>query len=178
MDKKESIKKLQDKRFYLRDKIRSYVKDQKNAYEIVLEYHNILSQLRDHGVHVENRADYLQLEYWVKSVTNEERVNIQNDSKNNYFSLCLAWTSINGCQVPTQVKIVKEYFDELGLKLDDEDIRQTNAGYSEYVLKYEFEGPEESFRLLKICTQFILDTFAETDFDKFNIAVYGKRKNY
>ena len=51
-----------------------------------------------------------------------------------------------------------------------------NAG-----MVYDFglmKGSEESFRLLKICTQFVLDTFAESDFDKFNIAVYGKRKNY
>jgi hypothetical protein len=29
-----------------------------------------------------------------------------------------------------------------------------------------------------MCTQFVLDAFAKTDFEKFNIAIYGKRKKY
>ena len=57
-------------------------------------------------------------------------------------------------------------------------LRKVDDEKTEYVLKYEFEGSDESFRMLKICTQFVLDTFAQSDFDRFNIAVYGKKKNY
>jgi hypothetical protein len=48
----------------------------------------------------------------------------------------------------------------------------------EHVKRYEFNGTEDSFRMLKMCTQFVLDAFAKTDFEKFNIAIYGKRKKY
>ena len=59
-----------------------------------------------------------------------------------------------------------------------DESHKVNEMYTEHILKYEFKGSEEAFRLLKICTQFVLDSFAETDFDKFNIAIYGKKKNF
>ena len=46
----------------------------------------------------------------------------------------------------------------------------------EYVSKYEWVGDEESFKILKYSAQFILDTVSKNDYEKFNIAVYGKKK--
>ena len=74
-------------------------------------------------------------------------------------------------------KKVKDYFKELGLPVIDESVGEIEDRV-EHVLRYEFKGSEESFRMLKMCTQFVLDTFAKTDFEKFNIAIYGKRKKF
>lgn len=195
-DKEQEIKKLKTRRFNLREKIRTCVKKGKNAYDYVIELHEVLAKLRGFGINVSVEKDYLQIDYWdnfesssqkstqkihhTKPIKNQSKENKikENKQKQDSFSLCLAWTSIDGCPTPVQVQKVKEYFEELCMELEDESSKIHDPGCIEHILRYKFEGSEESFRLLKICTQFVLDTFAESDFDKFNIAVYGKRKNY
>lgn len=194
MNAVQEIQDLRRRKFNLGEKIRAYARKDKNAKKLVIELHEVTNRLNELGVKMSLVAPHYQLEYWenwekshnVTSTTPMQKVVHPKSSKdkpqktesNNNFIICLAWTSLDEYPTPIQVERVKGYFSELGLKVEDEDSKMVNPGCTEYILKYEFEGSEESFRLLKTCTQFILDTFAESDFDRFNIAVYGKRKNY
>ena len=187
-NREQEIEKLKTKRFNLREKIRTYVKKDKDAYDLVVEFHNIIDQLKKLGVKASIEKDYLQLEYWDKSKIKEQSKtqktttqptkqitqSISTNDKNSYI-LCLAWIEQSN-KTPIQVQKVKDYFEELGLECVGSDDRKVDNTRDEYLLKYEFEGSDESFRMLKTCTQFVLDTFAQSDFDRFNIAVYGKRK--
>ena len=186
----EDIVTLKRKRANLHLRIKKWANKGKNAKELVVEYHQILNQLKELGVKVENRTDYLQLEYWDKFVskpkTEKKRTSVtprstarkENPvSSKHSYALCLAWVEQSN-ETPVQVQKVKDYFEELCLKNIGADTRKVDDLKTEYVLKYEFEGSDESFRMLKICTQFVLDTFAQSDFYRFNIAVYGKKKNY
>lgn len=195
MNNKE-IDDLQRKRFNLQIRIKDWVDSGKDARELVKEYNQMVDTLRAAGVKAEIRAEYLKMEYWDKSYKpaqksiqstnipkypqreNEEIKQEKNDKKSDSFILCLAWTSIDSFAIPVQVQKVKEYFGELGMDIEAEENKPCGANCTEHILKYKFEGSEDSFRLLKICTQFVLDSFAESDFDRFNIAVFGKRKNY
>lgn len=184
----EDIRKLKTRRFNLREKIRKYVKEGKNAKHLVIEYQELIKKLNELGIRAESGKDYLQLDYWEDypdpSTTKKEKQDTQTILKNNpeksnlsaknSYVLCLAWPQI-GSSIPSQVKKVKDYFEELCLKVVGEDKRYVNESTTEYILKYGFEGTEDAFRMLKLCTQFVLDSFAESDFDKFNIAVYGKK---
>lgn len=189
-DKNQEIKKLKTKRFNLRERIRTYVKAGKNAKELVIEFHEVVRQLRELGFNASIEKDYLQLEYWDNfipepktekkpaSITPSPIIRKENSvSFKHSYTLCLAWVEQSN-ETPIQVQKVKDYFAELCLKSMGTDTRKVDDSKTEYVLKYEFEGSDESFRMLKICTQFVLDTFAQSDFDRFNIAVYGKKKNY
>lgn len=173
------INKLKRKREGLKFKIREWKKKGKNASDLVDEYHKILAELNKLGVKTETRADYLKKEYWVgyngedKPVIKEEKIKPTQDS----FILCLAWVDEYKDKIPEQVIKVKKYFEELGLPILNEDSSKIDERI-EHVLKYEFIGSEESFRLLKTCTQFVLDSFAKSDFERFNIAIYGKKKNF
>lgn len=183
----EDIVTLKRKRANLHLRIKKWANKGKNAKELVIEYHQILNQLKELGVKVENRTNYLQLEYWDNFTsghkTEKKRTSITPRSKEDpvsskhSYTLCLAWVEQSD-ETPIQVQKVKDYFEELCLKNIGADTRKVDNSKTEYVLKYEFEGSDESFRMLKICTQFVLDTFAQSDFDRFNIAVYGKKKNY
>lgn len=185
-DKTQEIKKLKTKRFNLREKIRTYVKNGKNAKELVIEFHQVIQRLRELGFNASIEKDYLQLEYWdeskktsIKKIDKKPTPIKTKDPlpiKNSYI-LCLAWVEQTN-NTPIQVQKVKDYFSELCLECIGTDTRKVDNEKTEYILKYEFEGSDESFRMLKICTQFVLDTFAQSDFDRFNIAVYGKKKNY
>jgi hypothetical protein len=184
-NKEQEIKKLKTRRLNLRKKIYAYIEKGKNARDVVIEFNEVIKKLRLLGVNASSRKDYLQVEYWdnfKESKPVKKKASVAKAKKSSglqdSFSLSLAWTSIDNCPTPVQVQKVKEYFEELCMELENESSKTCSPGCTEHILRYKFKGSEESFRLLKICTQFVLDTFAESDFDKFNIAVYGKRKNY
>lgn len=182
------INELKKKRTNLQIRIKEWVDKGKNAKELVDEYHILLDELRKNNVKVEIRADYLHKSYWEKesknapTKTHEINQHIKEEEPNikptqDSFILCLAWTDIIDKNTPEQINKVMDYFKELCLPLLDEEINNIDNRV-EHVIRYEFKGSEESFRLLKICTQFILDSFAQSEFEKFNIAIYGKKKKY
>lgn len=197
MDKE--IDALKRKRESLSLKIREYVLKNKNAYEFVVEYNEMTDKLAKMGRKVTIQADHLKLENWTPDgyklatepmkpastskktpelVKLPEPKKLETKPKQDSYLLCLAWTSVDGEPEPVQLQKVRDYFNELCLPILDSETRKVTDTLTEHVLKYEFKGSEDAFRLLKICTQFVLDTFAQTDFDKFNIAIFGKKKGF
>lgn len=182
--KNQDITVLKRKRESLKMRIKYYMKKNQSPRELVVEYQQVISDLRKHGLNVENRVDYLEVEYWDKpKSTRPSNIGLTTETIDNIkplqdsFILCLAWTASMQNETPEQVKKVMDYFKELELPLIDEEVGEINQRM-EHVMRYEFKGTDDAFRLLKICVQFVLDSFAQTDFDKFNIAVYGKKKKY
>lgn len=181
------INKLKKQRLRLRDKIKAYDTKGKDAIQLVYEYHDLIEELKKYGVNHEIKATYLQKSYWDNKykIANDKKIQLPEQPKQesikpfqDSFILCLAWSELNSNEsAPTQIKKVMDYFNELCLPLLDEDINHIDNRI-EHIMRYEFKGSEESFRLLKLCTQFVLDAFAQTDFERFNIAIYGKKKNY
>lgn len=174
-----NIDKLQQDRLNLRARIKEWYDKGKDIKELVLKYHEIVRELRELGVNVEVRADYLRLDNSPsKSTSTPAPKSTQSTATQNFsYILCLAWSEESKSTKPDQIVKVQKYFDELGLQVLDEEIGKIN-NRTEHVLKYEFKGSEESFRLLKLCTQFVLDSFAKSEFEKFNVAIFGKKKNY
>ena len=109
------------------------------------------------------------------TITSSITKNIQQPPKKSKYIISLAWTEDNTHNLKNTIDIIKEYFDDLELK--DIGTEQFNKGnVVEYVSKYEWVGDEESFKILKYSAQFILDTVSKNDYEKFNIAIYGKKK--
>lgn len=203
---REEIKDIKKRRERLSIKIREYVYKNKNAYELVVEYNNLTTQLVQMGCKVSIQTEHLKLDNWTPSGykfaptpmqpiktrskllenTNKVITNIQKPTqgptresikpKQDSFTLCLAWTEVDGEIEPTQLQKVKDYFNDLGMQVCDQETHK-NGNCTERILKYEFTGSEDSFRMLKLCVQFVIDSLAQTDFDRFNIAVYGKKVN-
>lgn len=181
---KTDIDSLKKRRESLKIKIRSWIKKNKDVKPLVIEYNEIVNKLKELGIKAEVKADYLQLSYWDSFEAKD--LNLQPTEKNNIikiqpkqdsFILCLAWSTDLQNNTPVQVSKVLTYFNELGLTNIDEEVGEIENRI-EHIIKYEFKGTEEAFRMLKTCTQFVLDSFAQTDFDKFNIAIYGKKKKF
>lgn len=193
----DDLKKL---RSSLSLRIRKRVNQNKNAYDLVEEYTKITNELLSRGCKVSVETEHLKIENWTKDgykfasqplnkpskpATKKEakpkkptNKTEKISPKQNSFILCLAWTEMDGAPEPIQLQKVKDYFFELCLPILDTETRKVNDTLTEHVLKYEFNGTEDAFRLLKLCTQFVLDAFAQTDFDRFNIAIFGKKKAY
>jgi hypothetical protein len=202
MDK--TIEDLKKYRSSLSLRIRKRVVQNKNAYDLVVEYTDITNKLLALGCKVSVETDHLKIENWTEdgykltptrmkltpkevqksqkkrtksTPTKKEKTNTITP-KQDSFILCLAWTEVDGAPEPVQLQKVKDYFYELCLPILDTETRKVTDTLTEHVLKYEFKGTEDAFRLLKVCTQFVLDAFAQTDFDRFNIAIFGKKKAF
>lgn len=187
---------LKRRRTNLQFRIKEWYKRGKNAKNLVIEYHTLLTELQSLGFKAEAKADYLQPEFWdnfngqkyqkkQKSSTIQNPLPTQSETEvqsnesikpnQDSFILCLAWTAKKDTDTPEQIQKVLDYFSELNLSFIDEDIDEIETRI-EHVMRYEFKGTEESFKMLKVCTQFVLDAFAKTDFEKFNMAIFGKKK--
>ena len=46
---------------------------------------------------------------------------------------------------------------------------------TEHIYTYEYIGLDESFKILKYSSQFLLDTICKTDYENANIAIYCKQ---
>lgn len=202
MDK--TIEDLKKYRSSLSLRIRKRVVQNKNAYDLVVEYTDITNKLLALGCKVSVETDHLKIENWTedgykltptrmkptpKEVQKSQKKRTKSTPakkektdtitpKQDSFILCLAWTEVDGAPEPVQLQKVKDYFYELCLPILDTETRKVTDTLTEHVLKYEFKGTEDAFRLLKVCTQFVLDAFAQTDFDRFNIAIFGKKKAF
>lgn len=166
----------------------------------VIELCDLTKKLRSVGKRVSDDAAWLKYEYWgiTEDVVNdvkkhpEKYISSSNikkpvtkqitqpkistvPPKKSKYIISLAWTEDNTHNLKNTIDVIKEYFDDLDLKnVDTEQFDKGNV--TEYVSKYEWVGDDESFKILKYSSQFILDTVSKNDYEKFNIAIYGKKK--
>ena len=166
----------------------------------VIELYDLTKKLRSVGKRVSDDADWLKYEYWgitedvvndvkkhpekyissssskkpVNKQITQPKISIVSPKKSKYI-ISLAWTEDNTHNLKNTIDVIKEYFDDLDLKnVGTEQFDKGNV--IEYVSKYEWVGDDESFKILKYSSQFILDTVSKSDYEKFNIAIYGKKK--
>lgn len=183
---KEEIKSIKKVRYKLRENITKNINKGIKTDEVkqmVLDYHDLTKQLADAGCNVSIKLDYLQLDYW-SNISNTTQVlpiqHIPPDIINDIiepqkYTISLAWTETPDQSISDTINKIKEYFDDMDIKEIDHDTYK-NGNNIENIIKYEFDGDDDSFKILKYSAQFLLDTISHTDYEKFNIAIYGKKK--
>lgn len=87
------------------------------------------------------------------------------------YVISLAWSEDKEININETIDKIREYFNDLNIS--ELSLSHNNK---EHVIKYEFKGSDKSFRIVKRSAQFLLDSISKTDYEKFNIAVYGKKK--
>lgn len=100
---------------------------------------------------------------------------VKNNSDQKY-TLSLAWTESPREDISSTIDIIKDYFEDLNMNALEEE-NYNNGDGIEHKIKYEFEGDERAFKILKYSAQFLLDTISNTDYEKFNIAIFGKKQS-
>lgn len=182
---KDEIKNIKKARYKLREKITKYIDKNIKTNEVkamVLEYHDLTKQLADAGCNVSIKLDYLKLDYWdnISNITPPPQTqhitsNITNDIiEPQKYTISLAWTETPDRSISDTINKIKEYFDDMNIKEISQDTYK-NGNSIENIIKYEFDGDDDSFKILKYSAQFLLDTISNTDYEKFNIAIYGKK---
>ena len=146
------------------------------------ELYLITETLKSRGKNVSNQAPYLSYGFWeleqpnIKVITPmEQKVEEKAiEPKLQRYAISLAWSEVPEQDMSIIVDKVKEYFYDMDIKEVSCD-SYGNGRETEYVIKYEFVGDDKSFKILKYSAQFLLDAISTTDYEKFNIAIYGKK---
>jgi hypothetical protein len=111
-----------------------------------------------------------------KKEPSKQENKIQSQQTDQKYTLSLAWTESPSEDISSTIDTIKEYFDDLDMNALEEENYSSGDGI-EHKIKYEFEGDERTFKILKYSAQFILDTISNTDYEKFNIAIFGKKQS-
>lgn len=173
---KEEITKLRSQKDHIQMMVYNCIRLKQDATRLIIEYHKIVDKLVKEGCKVYIRAPYLKLEYW--GLTQQDILNSYSNSKiiekpkeTHHYILNLAWT---GNTQKNIIDNIRKYFDSMDV--NELSFDQNEIGTEmEYIIKYEFEGTDESFQILKKSACVILDILSTKD---FNIAIYGKKRNY
>ena len=108
----------------------------------------------------------------------EEYENLDNSEKWNMVRKSL-WNKYHCCVYTWKGIIFSAWNDVLSREMMQIVIELVNEiaerEPSENIIKYEFDGDDGAFKILKHSAQFLLDTISNTDYEKFNIAIYGKK---
>lgn len=199
MNSKE-INDLKRKRASLATKIREWKERGKNAKELAIEYQIITEKLQQYGLNVFIGADYLKEDYWdnfylgvlkptvdvkVCKIKTEKEYTQQRPTTElvddkikaiNYYSICLAWECKDIQESPNGIKLIKNCFNDLGLKEISDEYYQMGSCV-EYMSKYRFIGDDDTFNIIKTFTQSVLDSIALIDDNKNNTTIFGKKIN-
>lgn len=195
MNSKE-INDLKRKRASLATKIREWKERGKNAKEFAIEYQNITEKLRQYGLNVFIGADYLKADYWdnpwgtLKPTAEVKVCKIKSEKEYtttaklvedkikaiNYYSICLAWECKDIHESPNGIKLIKNCFNDLGLKEISDEYYQMGSCV-EHMAKYRFIGDDDTFNIIKTFAQSVLDSITLIDDNKNNTTIFGKKIN-
>lgn len=187
MTKEDKIKKLKKERTRLYHRIREWKNKEKDATKLAQEYEKLTNELIQLGLKVTIQADYLKPEYYKKykkSKTNTKQKSITKKEstrklEKNIYILSLAWTdskdTIHDNSFRYTIEKVAEYLHTLGLKKTEETFNEKEDNI-EKIIRFEFEGNDQSFQIVKLGAIYFLDTLSHNDYEKINISIFGKKR--
>ena len=183
----DKIQELKRKHYNVKEVLKERVKAGKDVKDKVEEYLDICSQLRAEGVEVNDSSPRVleAIRQCGKNVSYVgpapktyippviiEPTPIPEEST---YKITLAWTERPGREPSNTLKIIDEYLKENGAKETD----KTEADFDEYkeiMRSYEWVGGDGEFTILRRSANYILDVFAQNQYEKFNISIFGNKK--
>lgn len=188
MHKMDNIQELKKKHFRIKENIKNHIRRKTDYSEYLKKYFNIVKELKTAGVEVNDTSSYIKQAIESHKTTNNERIGsaINGSFKSNpepttqtiedsIYKITLAWTERPGHEPNNTIKIIEDYLTENGAKMI-EDTPAEFDGYTEVMRSYEWTGGDKEFTILRRSANYILDIFAENQYEKFNISIFGNKK--
>lgn len=189
----DNIQDLKRKHYNVKEVLKERVKNGKDVKDKVEEYLEICERLRKAGVEVNDSSPRVlealkQAGVSPKKFTDEiiELNNLNNKLKSvsdsprtqeeSMYKITLAWTERPGHEPSNTVKIIEDYLVENGAK----EVDNTTADFDDYeeiMRSYEWTGGDKEFTILRRSANYILDVFANNQYEKFNISIFGSKRS-
>jgi len=182
----DNIQDLKRKHYNVKEVLKERVKNGKDVKDKVQEYLQICDELRSLGVEVNDSSPRVLEALKLAGVTDSpykpstppvvEPAPITPPQQESFlYKITLAWTERPGHTPDNTIQIIENYLKENGATLTD----STSADFDEYneIMKtYEWSGGDKEFAILRRSANYILDVFAENQYEKFNISIFGNKK--
>lgn len=185
----DNIQELKKKHFRIKENIKNHIRRNTDYSQHIQEYFKIVKELKDLGIEVNDSSSYIKQAIENNgsinkksplkkssplSVHTEEPVT-QEEPKESIYKITLAWTERPGHEPSNTIKIIEDYLTENGARMI-EDTPAEFDGYAEVMRTYEWVGGDKEFTILRKSANYILDVFAENQYEKFNISIFGNKK--
>lgn len=183
----DNIQDLKRKHFRIKENIKNHMRRGTDISDKLKEYVDIVHQLEKCGVKVNDTSSYIQNALkTLKTPINEFELNpCQKDSlpeappapkqEEFLYKITLAWTERPGHIPDNTIQIIENYLKENGAKQTDSTTAEFD-GYNEFMKTYEWSGGDKEFSILRRSANYILDIFAENQYEKYNISIFGSKK--
>lgn len=182
----DNIQDLKRKHFRIKENIKNHMRRGTDISDKLKEYIDIVHQLEDCGVKVNDTSSYIQnaLKTLETPIDGFELIPRQKDlltetpppqQESFLYKITLAWTERPGHTPDNTVQIIENYLKENGAKQIDSTTAEFD-GYNEIMKTYEWSGGDKEFTILRRSANYILDIFAENQYEKYNISIFGCKK--
>jgi len=186
----DKIQELKRKHYNVKEIIKERVKTGREVKDKVQEYLEICEQLREAGVKVNDSSPRLfealkqcgkvMSSMDIPSKVHDQSIVIKSNPQlpvieESIYKITLAWTERPGHELNNTIKIIEDYLTENGAKEIDSSAADFNE-YKEIMRTYEWVGGDKEFTILRKSANYILDIFATSQYEKFNISIFGNKK--
>lgn len=183
----DNIQDLKRKHYNVKEVLKERVKNGKDVKDKVQEYLQICDELRSLGVEVNDSSprvlEALKLAGVIDSphksstppVVESAPITTPPQQESFLYKITLAWTERPGHTPDNTIQIIENYLKENGATLTDSTSADFD-GYNEIMKTYEWSGGDKEFAILRRSANYILDIFAENQYEKYNISIFGCKK--
>ena len=139
----------------------------------LMEYHKLVKLLEEAGEVVNDKRPLLLKALEMEAQQPQHESN--TPSQDSVYRITIAWTSRTTHEPDNTIHIIEDYLlQNKATPKDKEDVDFDD--YTEHMRIYEWQGGDKEFTILRRSANYILDTFAENSYEKFNISVFGSKK--
>jgi hypothetical protein len=185
----DKIQELRKRHSNLKMLIKNHMKRGTDCKKYVEEYLKIVNKLRvGYGVYVNDSSPLLTeaVSLYGGKVLKSSPVIPESipaasipattlETKKQVYKITLAWTERPEKKPDNTIQIIENYICENGATILDAS--STDFGdYKENMRTYEWKGGDKEFAILRRSANYILDVFAETQYEKFNISIFGNKR--
>lgn len=182
----DNIQDLKRKHYNVKEVLKERVKNGKDVKDKVQEYLQICDELRSLGVEVNDSSPRVLEALKQAGITNlphksstppvtEPTPVIPSQQESFLYKITLAWTERPGHIPDNTIQIIENYLKENGAKPTDNTTADFD-GYNEIMKTYEWSGGDKEFTILRRSANYILDIFAQNQYEKYNISIFGCKK--
>jgi len=171
------IQELKRRHYNIKQSIDEAIIKGKYPEQKLAEYHEVVNALEKAGVRINDRGQYVLKALEMEKNKSKPKPKQQTtvSSSDSIFRITIAWTAQATHEPDNTIQILENYLIQNKAKPTEKEDNDF-GDHVEHMRVYEWFGDDREFTILRRSANYILDTFAENSYEKFNISIFGNKK--